>query len=122
MTYSVNILSNQIIIIKANKKDILMNKATDYTLVVLIYNGLHRFECLIIVVCHYLTWIRRCGFFGVGVSLLEEVCHQRWALGLQMFKLSPVFKLFLLSAGDVEATLTYLCSTMSACMLPCFLS
>jgi hypothetical protein len=32
-------------------------------------------ECLGIREWHYLRWIRRCGFVGVGVALLEEVCH-----------------------------------------------
>lgn len=32
----------------------------------------------------------RCDFFGVGVTLLEEVCHCGWALGFQKPKPGPV--------------------------------
>ena len=31
-----------------------------------------------------------CGLFGVGVALLEEVCHWEWALGFQKLKPDPV--------------------------------
>jgi hypothetical protein len=33
--------------------------------------------------------IRRRGFDRVGVDLLEEVYHCRWAQGFKMFKLGP---------------------------------
>ena len=37
--------------------------------------------------------IRRCGLAGVGVALLEEVCHSGWALGFQMLRSGPRFVL-----------------------------
>jgi hypothetical protein len=33
---------------------------------------------------HYLGWIRKCDLIGVGMALLEEVCHWVWDLSLQM--------------------------------------
>jgi hypothetical protein len=35
----------------------------------------HIFKCLFIGEWHYLGGIRRCGILGVGVVLLEELCH-----------------------------------------------
>jgi hypothetical protein len=43
--------------------------------------------------------IRRCGFIGVGVALLKEVCHCGWALRFQKLMPGPVaHSLFLLPA------------------------
>jgi hypothetical protein len=47
---------------------------------------------------------RPCDLVGVGVAFLEEVCHWRWALKLQMLKLGPVahFVFQLPANPDVE--------------------
>ena len=34
--------------------------------------------------------IMRCGLIGLGVTLLEEVCHWGWALRFQVLKPDPV--------------------------------
>jgi hypothetical protein len=64
--------------------------------------------------------IRRCGFVGIGVALLEEMCHWGWALGLQ--KPSPGLVPFSLHAAyrSRQRTLSFFPSTMSACTLSCF--
>ena len=54
--------------------------------------------------------IRRCSLVGVGVALLEEVCHWGWALRSQKLKPGPVAHLFFLlpSHLDVELSATSL--------------
>ena len=69
--------------------------------------------------------IGSCGLVGVGVALLEEVCHWGWALGFQKPK-PGALSLSLLSASPAVCQsrcrhLSYLSSTRSACILPCFL-
>ena len=61
--------------------------------------------------------IRRCGFVGVGVALLKEVCHYESRLyGLIYAQIIPSeIDHFLLPLDqDVEFS-----STMSACIPPC---
>jgi hypothetical protein len=52
--------------------------------------------------------IRRCGFFGVDVALLEEVCHWRWALRFQMLKPGLVSLFLPASYGSRCRTFSYL--------------
>jgi hypothetical protein len=57
------------------------------------------FECLTI----RSDTIRRCDLVGVGVALLEEMCHcGGWALSSPMLKLCPMWTLLLLLDPDVE--------------------
>ena len=64
--------------------------------------------------------IKKSGFVGVGVALLEEVCHWEWALGFQMLKPGPVSLSLPAAFPSRCRTLTSFSSTMSAYVPPCF--
>lgn len=83
----------------------------------------HVSECLVIREWHYLKRIGRCGLPGVGVALLEEVCH--WQKGLMFQNLQPGqahSSLFLLPVdqdAELSATFFSACPHGVACMRPC---
>jgi hypothetical protein len=60
--------------------------------------------------------VRRCGLFGVGMALLEKVCHSRWALGFQKLKVGPV-SLSLPAACDLKVELQV--PSPALCLLAC---
>jgi hypothetical protein len=49
----------------------------------------HISECLVIREWHYLTGIRRCGPSGVGVVLMEKVCHWEWGFEVSEAQARP---------------------------------
>jgi hypothetical protein len=65
--------------------------------------------------------LRRCGLMGVGVALLEEVCHWGWALRFQILKPSPVWHSLPAAYRSRCTTLSFFSSTTPACMPPYFL-
>jgi len=73
----------------------------------------HIFEFLVIREWFYLTKISGCGLVGIGVALLEEVCHWGWVFGFQMLKPGPV-SLSSCCLHSRRRTLTTFSSTMSS--------
>lgn len=59
--------------------------------------------------------IGRCGVIGVGMFLLEELCHWCWSFRFQ--RLKPVLVSFSSIAINPDIELS---TTVSACMLPRF--
>ena len=68
-------------------------------------------ECLGIGEWHYLRRIRRCGLVGVGVALLEEICHRE--LGFEVSKAQARPSATLLPI-DPDVVLSYYSSTSPA--------
>jgi hypothetical protein len=64
--------------------------------------------------------IRTFDLVGVGVALLKEVCHLRWALRFQKLKPGPVALFLAVACQSGCRTLSYLFSPISTCMRLCF--
>lgn len=65
--------------------------------------------------------IRRFNFVGVGVTLMEDLCHWRTTLRSQKLKSGPVWHSSPVACPSKCNTFSSFSRTISACAYPCFL-